>query len=118
MSAIPIIVTDRGAAPPDGYVAKTPMFTRDVMIRTMTPVAQVGVRVVRTWLQSFVGFLLLSFASAPIAGSLGVQIAPGDLWDKVVLAAGLALAPTLISLAQNTLELFARVDELFPKARA
>jgi hypothetical protein len=50
--------------------------------------------------------------------NVGVMLPPLDAWHILVGAAGLALFPTLISIIQNFIELLARLDETFPKARA
>lgn len=115
---IQAIVTAREDAPADGTVVVTPPGQPNVILKAMTPVAQVLVRFSRTYLQGLVGFLLLSLAAKPVAAGLGVVVPVGDFWGAVQVAAGLALAPAVISLLQNLVELLAKLDESFPKLRA
>jgi hypothetical protein len=68
---------------------------------------------VRTYLQSLVGFL----------GATAMGVIPTDptdpqtAWHKIVLAAGLALYPAFISLAQNALEILGKLDVSNPELR-
>ncbi len=117
-SDIPMVVTERSNAPKDGTVIETPGRRPNIVIQAMTPFAQVAVRGARTYLQGLVGFLLLGLAAKPVLANLGVVIPPGDFLEAFKVAAGLALAPTVISLLQNLAELFGRLDESFPKLRA
>jgi hypothetical protein len=115
----PILVTERGIeSPPDKTTVVTPPGMPNVLIRTMTPLAQVLVRALRTFLQSLVGFLIVVMAGRTIIDNVGVMIPATDFLDALKIAASLAVAPTVISFIQNLIELLARVDESFPKARA
>lgn len=115
---IPVVVTDRSTSPPDGLVVPTPGRLPNYVIRTMTVTAQVLVRAARTYLHSLLGFLTILVFGSMVQDYTGIQIAPMALWSKLVVAAGLALAPTLFSVLQNVAELLARLDETFPKLRA
>jgi hypothetical protein len=89
-----------------------------VILEAMTPFAQVLVRSARTYVQCVLGFLPLALIGQPALEKVGVIIPPGSFLDALGSAAGLALAPTVISFLQNLLEILARFDEKFPKARA
>lgn len=115
---VALISTSRDGSPVDGTVVRTPPGEPNIVIKTMTPLAQVLVRGLRTYLQGVVGFLLLTLASRPTAEALGIVVPPGDFWEAFQIAAGLAVAPTVISLLHNTVELLGHLDNLFPKARA
>lgn len=115
---IQTLVTDRADAPSDGTIVSTPGQRPDLVIKLMTPIAQVLVRAARTYVQGLIGFLVLGVAAKPLAEGLGVVIPPGDFWAAFQVAAGLATAPTVISLLQNVAELLGRVDALFPQFRA
>jgi hypothetical protein len=116
---MPILVTERrDTSPPDKTVVVTPPSMPNVLIRTMTPIAQVLVRALRTFLQSLVGFLIVVMAGRTIIDNIGVMIPATDFLDALKIAASLAVAPTVVSFIQNLIELLARVDESFPKARA
>jgi hypothetical protein len=117
---IETMITARADTPPD----KTELHTErggehlHVVVRAMTPLAQVAVRFARTYIQGLIGFLLLGLASASTLANVGVVVQPGDFLSALKVAAGLALAPAVISLLQNLAELLARVDEKYPMARA
>lgn len=115
---VPMVVTDRATAPPDGTIVVTPRGLPNIVIRTMTPLYQVGVRSVRTYLQALVGLLALALAGAPVAAGIGVMVPPGDFALALKTAAGLAVAPAVVSALMNLAELFARIDETAPKLRA
>lgn len=89
-----------------------------VVVAAMSPFLAVLVRFARTYLQGLIGFLLLGIAAAPVAAGLGVVLPPGDFFAAVKAAAGLALAPAVISLLQNLVELLGKLDEKFPRLRA
>jgi hypothetical protein len=115
---VTVLATERQGAPRDGAIVVTPSGRSDLLIRVMSPLAQVLVRTLRTFLQSFVGFLAAGALGKGVLGSLGVEIQPNDLLDVTQAAFGLALFPTVMSFAQNALELTAKLDEMWPKARA
>jgi hypothetical protein len=83
-----------------------------VILQPMHPVALVGVRCARVYLQTILGLLS--------AGGLGVMPGwtPGELASNVTQAALLSLAPVVFTFLQNTLELLARLDERRPEWRA
>jgi hypothetical protein len=116
--AVRMMVTDRVGAPPNGTTIETPAGRPNIVIQLMTPIAQVLVRGVRTYVQGVIGFLLLGLAARPVMENLGVVVPPGDFVEAVKVAGGLALAPAAISLLQNTAELLGKLDAMFPKLRA
>lgn len=118
LPTVSVMSTSRAGSPADGTVVETAAGQPDIILATMTPLAQVFVRAARTYLQSLVGFLLLNVAAAPVAESLGVVVSPGDFWQAFQTAAGLAVAPTVIALLQNAAELLGHLDNLIPKWRA
>lgn len=115
---VKVLVTERPGAPPDGAVLVTPPYRSNVIVEAMTPFAQAGVRFIRTYLQGLVGFLMVALAAAPTLANVGVVVEPGDFSEAFWKSAGLALAPAAVSLLQNLVEIFTRIDERFPKARA
>lgn len=93
--------------------AETPPGMPDVRLVVVPAILQVLVRGLRTYLQSFLGFL-----GATAIGAVPTDpVDPPALWQKIVLAAGLALAPTLVSVVQNLIELTARLDAQHPELR-
>lgn len=126
MSDEPIktIVTKRDGA--DGSLADTPAPLRDVFVIALPSWRIAAVRMLRVYLQSFVGFLtvLMSGVLAPaVAATSGATTAqvqailPHEFWGIVSLAAQMAVAPSFITLAQNAAELLARIDEHRPEWR-
>jgi hypothetical protein len=87
----------------------------DVIVVAMPAWQIVGVRTLRVYLQSFVGFLTAmgtGFAEAV----MGVQLGP--FAQQFVIAASMAVAPATISLLQNTIELLTKLDATNPTLRA
>jgi len=115
---VPVLTTARAGSAPEGTIITTPAGQPDLIVTVMTPLAQVLVRTARTFLQSFVGFLGAGALGKGVLGSLGVEIAPNDLWAVLQFAFGLAMFPTVMSFAQNALELLARLESVLPKWRA
>jgi hypothetical protein len=112
---VPVLTTERAGAPADGTVIITPAGRADLIIKTMTPVVQVIVRGLRTYVQALVGFLLLGLGGG-LDNIGGVQSSVFIVQLKI--AASLALAPAVIAVLQNSAELLAKLDERMPKARA
>jgi hypothetical protein len=112
---VPVLTTERAGAPADGTVIETPPGRADLIIRVMTPFAQVAVRGLRTYVQALVGFLLLSLGGG-LDNIGGVQ--SSVFLVQLKIAASLALAPAVIAVLQNSAELLAKLDESMPKARA
>ncbi len=113
---IKIVVTERPEAPVDGAIIKTPAGVPDLQAVTRSWYAQVGVRVLRTYLQSLLGFVLAVGSGA--AGGVGIHIPVGDFTDLLVKAAGLAVAPAAVSMIQNAIEILTKLDMTNPQARA
>jgi hypothetical protein len=80
---------------------------------TLSPLRMVLIRVVRVYLQSFVGLLT----------AVGTGIAPdslitaGGLSHKLAIASSLAVWPAVLCFLQNTLEIISRLDETRPELR-
>jgi len=111
-----VLVTERPLAPADNTVIATPAGQPDVHIVTMTWYGQVGIRVLRTYLQSLVGFILAVGSGA--AGGVGITIQVGDFGDLLLKSAGLAVAPAVMSLLQNSIEILSKLDQTNPQVRA
>lgn len=73
------------------------------------------VRAGRVYLQGLLGFLTANMTGATEAVT-GVPM--GDFASKCAIAASLAVAPTVLSLIQNVIELLARMDQKSPQLRA
>jgi hypothetical protein len=112
-----VVVTDRPGAPQEGSTLQVPgRDTPNIVVSLMTPLAQILVRGLRTYLQSLVGLLLVMLA-APATGIVG-PTDPRTFADTLQLAAGLALAPAVVSVLQNFAELLGQWDAKFPRLRA
>lgn len=112
-----VLVTDRPGPIGDGGHVPIDQHHR-MVFAVMTPFAQAVVRAIRTFLQGWVGFLLLALAGKPALAAVGIVVLPDDFLAALWSSAGLAMAPTVISLLQNLIEIFAKFDESFPKLRA
>ena len=112
---IKVLVTERPGAPVDGDKIKTPVGVPDLQAVTRTWYAQVGVRVLRTYLQSLVGSLLAVGSGA--AEAVGIHIPIKDFGDLLMTSAGLAVAPAVMSLLQNAIEILTKLDQTNPQAR-
>ena len=113
---VKVLVTARPEAPVDGAIIKTPAGVPDLQAVTRSWYAQVGVRVLRTYLQSLVGFVLA--VSTGAAAGVGINIQVGDFGDVMLKSAGLAVAPAVMSLLQNAIEILSKLDQTNPQARA
>lgn len=109
------VVTARAGVPD---CTTTPRGHVDIVIKAMAPVKIVLVRVLRTFIQSMLGFLGFLTLGAPAGATVGIMLPPMGAWDIIVAAAGLSLFPTVVSLLQNVLELLAKVDVNNPELRA
>ena len=107
-----VLVTERGSLDRD-VTATTPSGMTDVRVVVQAAWQRVLVRVARTYLQSFLGIL-----TALLVGvDLGMGLAPVPAWEKISAAALWSLFPTFFALAQNALELLARLDATNPEVR-
>jgi len=113
---IKVLVTDRPGAPVDGDKLKTPAGVPDLQAVTRSWYAQVGVRVLRTYLQSLLGFIMAVGSGA--AAGVGINIPVGDFTDLLLKSAGLAIAPAAVSMLQNAIEILTKLDVTNPQARA
>ncbi len=111
-----VLVTERPEAPVDGAIIKTPAGVPDLQAVTRSWYAQVGVRVLRTYLQSLLGFVVA--VSTGAAAGVGIHIAVGDFGDLLLKSAGLAVAPAAVSMIQNAIEILTKLDMTNPQARA
>lgn len=98
---------------PHKFVGVAGMDTAQPVIVTTMPIwKMVGVRVLRVYLQSFLGLLLAD-------GTGMVELAPaGEAWQHMQAIALLATAPSFVSLCQNALEFLTNLDVNRPSLRA
>lgn len=113
---IKILTTERESGPENKSILKTPSGETNVEIVTMSIYAQVGIRVLRTYLQSLLGFITVVGTGA--AGAVGIEIPMKDFGQLFWTSAGLSVAPAAISLLQNAIEILSRMDTTNPQMRA
>jgi hypothetical protein len=84
----------------------------DVTVVTMPPWQMVGVRALRVYLQSVLGFIT--------AGGVGLDagVLPNEFGALFFTAVQLALAPAVFSALTNTTELLTKLDISNPELRA
>ena len=109
-----VMVTARDDAPPDNSVLQTPGDAKNIQVTVQTWYAQMGIRALRTYLQSLVGFLLVVMSGVGEKAGLPAQ----DFLNALLTAGSLSLAPAAIALIQNAIELLARMDSSNPTLRA
>lgn len=85
----------------------------EVIVSTMSIARMITVRVMRMYLQTFLGLL-----GANSTGVIDLTDAISSTWPALANVALVALAPTVISLAQNALEFLTRIDVNYPQLRA
>jgi hypothetical protein len=103
------IVTARADMATDHQLSK-------VAVVLMAPVKIVFVRALRVYLQTLIG--LLGAFGLGAASEVGVTMTAGTFAHTLLACASLALAPAIMSVLQNTVELLAQVDARLPKVRA
>ena len=103
------IVTARADTLTDHHLAA-------VVIVVMAPLKIIAVRALRVYLQTLIG--LLGAFGIGVASEVGVTMTAGNFWHTLVACGSLALAPAIMSILQNTLELLAKVDATLPQVRA
>lgn len=107
------VVTKRADTVPETVVAETPISTpTDVKIVAMHWARIVGIRGLRMYLQTVIGLL----TAAGLGADGGMM--PNDFMPLLQAVLQLALAPLLMSLLQNSLELLSKVDVNYPQMRA
>jgi len=111
-----VIVTERERAPDDKSVLETKRGTDDIQVVVVTWYKQALIRTVRTYLQSLLGFIVAVGSGA--AGAVGINIPMQDFGQLFLSSASLAIAPAIISLLQNAVELLTRLDSTSPQMRA
>ena len=87
-----------------------------VVIVLMTPLRIIATRAARVYLQTLIG--LLSAFGLGVASEVGVTMAADTFWHTLLACMGLAIAPAVMSILQNTLELLAKADATMPQLRA
>lgn len=87
-----------------------------VSVVLMLPIRIVLVRAARVYLQTLIG--LLGAFGLGVATDVGVTMTAGNFWHTLIACGSLALAPAVMSVLQNTVELLAQVDAKSPQWRA
>ena len=84
-----------------------------VMMRWWT---QAMIRGSRVYLQNLVGFLLATGSGA--AAAVGVSLPAMDFYHVLLASSSLALAPAVIAVLQNAVEILSKLDATAPRMRA
>ena len=114
---IKVLVTERPESPPQETIARTPSATSaDLNVVTMTWYGQVIVRVLRTYLQGLLGFILT--LASPAGEAVGIKLPAMDFAGILVTSASLAIAPAAIAAIQNAIEILTQLDVTQKKLRA
>ncbi len=91
---------------PEGTTLKTPEGMPDLIVKTKSPLQRTATRIARVYVNTFAGML------AVVMGNVAPEYLtpPRELYAKVLLAAGFALAPAFTSLVSNLAEYLTRED--------
>ena len=116
MENIKTLITEREEGPEDGSVVKTPSGEANIKIETMTWYSQTGIRVLRTFLQGWLGFILT--LATPAGEAVGIKLPAMDFGGVLLTSASLAVAPAVIAAIQNAIEILTQLDTNSPKLRA
>jgi hypothetical protein len=108
-----VLVTAGPNAPDDGSTIVTPPGAEDLQAATSRWWVQVLVRFARTYLQSLLG--TWGTLTSGIPQQMGMNLS--EFGNTFYLAAVFAVAPAVVSLAQNTLEFLVKLDTSNPKWR-
>ena len=111
-----VLMTERPEGPTNESVLKTPSGEANVEVLTMTWYSQTGIRVARTYLQGLLGFILT--LATPAGEAVGIKLPVMDFTGVLVTSASLAVAPAVIALIQNAIEILTQLDTNSPKLRA
>lgn len=87
----------------------TPSHMPDYVLAAVTPIAAIFTRAAKTYVNTLGGMLV----AVPASG-----VSPGDFWHTLKVAAGLAIAPAVVSLVTNTGLLLSKLDQKFPSLQA
>jgi hypothetical protein len=110
MDRVKVLATESNEAPRDGTIFTTQPGEADVEVVNMPWWRKTLIRTIRTYLQVLVGLLLAEGIGVLDAAGLTVGVPPGEFWQRFLDTAGIALAPAVIALLQNVVELLTRLD--------
>jgi hypothetical protein len=113
MDEVKTVVTERAGVRAEAVRASE---VGEVTVIPMPPWQIAGVRTLRVYLQSFLGFL--TAGATGYAAAIGVSMPVGDFSNLIVTSASLAVAPATFTLLQNIIELLTKLDATNPTLRA
>ena len=87
-----------------------------VTIVGMPPWQIVAVRAARVYLMTLVG--LLTVTGSPIGSAAGLTLTVNEFFPWLMTCASVSVAPAVVSLLQNAIELLAKLDATNPGLRA
>jgi hypothetical protein len=114
MTVKKVVVTESPKAPRDKSILETPAGKEDIQVVVMSWWKQAAIRTVRTYLQGLVGFLVAG--GTGVAGAVGINMPVHDFGALLWTSASLAVAPAVIALLQNAVEILSKLDS--PQTRA
>lgn len=106
----PVVVTVSANSLPassEPGVILTPAGQPNVYLKVIEPVTIVGVRALRTFLQTLLGLLTAGLISPTTLGA-------SDFGHLLLTCASLSVAPAVICIIQNVIELMAKFDQSHP----
>lgn len=94
---------------PATVITDRPEAEGTIEIRTLPWWAMIAIRVARTYIQGLIGFLVAGLVGDPTARDFSLVF---------LHAASLALAPAVMSLLMNAVEVLSKLDQTQPQLRA
>lgn len=106
-----LVVSSTGTG--DGKVLPTPFGHRDIVLKTITPLAAILIRAAKAYVQTLVGLL-----GAQAVGATANVLPSGDFMHTLKVCAGLAVGSGIMSLLTNTSLLLSDLGDKFPTLKA
>src|ERR1051325_179376 len=89
---------------------------RNLEVVVLTWWQQALIRGARVYLQNLVGIILAAGTGA--AAAVGVNLPVNDFARLLLSAASIAIAPAVVSILQNSIEILSKLDSTNPTVRA
>jgi hypothetical protein len=100
------VVMSTQAGIPHGTRLETQEGMPDLVVKAVHPIQRMAIRVARVYVTALIGMLSLVMGNvAP-----GVLTPPTDFVDKLLVAMGFAIAPSVVQLVVNLGEALAQLD--------
>ena len=103
----PLIVTIAGNRAAEAGTLVTPAGLPNIEVRVVRPIKIILVRAVRVFLQTLLGLVTAGLTKPSMLGAK-------DFFHLLIMCARLSLAPAVVCIIQNIIELMAEFDQTHP----